>query len=359
MRNFLGRVDTNGVVDTFTPTVTSISGVNALALQADGKIVVGGTWTFYTLDLNGDGRDDFFLYNRVNGTWVEAFSQAGFGGFDYPATGQWDPGWQVTAADLNGDRRTDLFLLNAAGVHVSALSAATGGFNYVAGAPWTPGWSVAPGDLNNDGNADLFLYNAANGVWAEAFSDGAGDFTYATGVWDPGWSVTMTDFNADGSGDLLLSRADGTLGPGDQRRRRARSTTSRAPGVRAGRYTRGWAIAEAFAEPLRAHCEMSSGAESAESRRPEERVKEIAGTRPPDLLRLSSCKWALRNPFQLPQVMDLMAGHLMDDPVDRQRAVLGMGERRRAIGGRQALEQQAVHPREREERVERLAAAEA
>ncbi len=58
-------------------------------------------WTFSTADLNGDGRDDFFLYNRTNGIWVEAFSQAGFGTFDYPASGQWDPGWQVIRGDLN------------------------------------------------------------------------------------------------------------------------------------------------------------------------------------------------------------------------------------------------------------------
>ena len=44
-RNFLGRLIANGAVDSFNPGVTSISGVNALALQADGKILVGGTFT--------------------------------------------------------------------------------------------------------------------------------------------------------------------------------------------------------------------------------------------------------------------------------------------------------------------------
>jgi hypothetical protein len=168
-------------------------------------------WTFYTADLNGDGRDDFFLYNRVNGIWVEAFSRAGFGTFDYPASGQWDPGWQVIRADLNGDGRTDLFLLNAAGVHVSALSAAGGGFTYVGGPQWAPGWTVVAGDLNNDGLTDLFLYNVSSGIWTEAFSDGGGSFTYAAGKWDPGWTtVAITDFNEDGRGDVILARLDGT-----------------------------------------------------------------------------------------------------------------------------------------------------
>lgn len=44
-RNFLGRLNADGTVDTFNPGVTSISGIKALALQADDKILVGGTFT--------------------------------------------------------------------------------------------------------------------------------------------------------------------------------------------------------------------------------------------------------------------------------------------------------------------------
>ena len=45
-RNFIGRVNADGALDmAFNPGVNSISGVNTLALQADGKILVGGTFT--------------------------------------------------------------------------------------------------------------------------------------------------------------------------------------------------------------------------------------------------------------------------------------------------------------------------
>ena len=45
-RNFIGRLNADGSVDSgFNPGASSISGVNALALQADGKILVGGTFT--------------------------------------------------------------------------------------------------------------------------------------------------------------------------------------------------------------------------------------------------------------------------------------------------------------------------
>src|SRR6185436_5554472 len=45
-RNFIGRVEADGAIDgAFNPGANSISGVNTLALQADGKILVGGTFT--------------------------------------------------------------------------------------------------------------------------------------------------------------------------------------------------------------------------------------------------------------------------------------------------------------------------
>jgi uncharacterized delta-60 repeat protein len=45
-RNFIGRLNADGTVDgPFDPGASSISGVSALALQADGKILVGGSFT--------------------------------------------------------------------------------------------------------------------------------------------------------------------------------------------------------------------------------------------------------------------------------------------------------------------------
>ncbi len=83
-------------------------------------------------------------------------------GFEYPASGQWDAGWQPTPADLNGDGKADLFLLNTAGTYVSALSRATGGFDYVAG-QGPAGFSAVAGDFNHDGRGDVFLYASATG----------------------------------------------------------------------------------------------------------------------------------------------------------------------------------------------------
>src|SRR6185295_2471007 len=46
LRNFIGRINADGTLDTgFNPGANSIGGVNALALQADGSILVGGSFT--------------------------------------------------------------------------------------------------------------------------------------------------------------------------------------------------------------------------------------------------------------------------------------------------------------------------
>ena len=42
---------------------------------------------------------------------------------------------------------------------------------------------------------------------------------------------------------------------------------------------------------------------------------------------------ALSDVFELLQMVDVVAGHLMDDPVHRQLAVLGMREAERALRG--------------------------
>jgi uncharacterized delta-60 repeat protein len=63
-RNFIGRLNADGTVDgPFNPGVSSISGLNALALQADGKILVGGTFTGLG---GGTGATSRFNIGRLN-----------------------------------------------------------------------------------------------------------------------------------------------------------------------------------------------------------------------------------------------------------------------------------------------------
>jgi uncharacterized delta-60 repeat protein len=56
-RNYIARIDAGGIVDgAFNPGASSISGVNALALQADGKILVGGSFTGLGAGTGGTNR---------------------------------------------------------------------------------------------------------------------------------------------------------------------------------------------------------------------------------------------------------------------------------------------------------------
>ncbi len=63
-RNFIGRINADGTVDGFNPGANSISGVNALAIQADNKIVVGGS--FIGLGAGTGGGSNRLNIGRIN-----------------------------------------------------------------------------------------------------------------------------------------------------------------------------------------------------------------------------------------------------------------------------------------------------
>ena len=103
-------------------------------------------WTVYPADLDGDAITDLFLYNAATGVWVKSFVD-GTGGFANYTAGTWDPAWTFTPADLNGDGRDDFFLYNpSTGVWVKALSqAGVGTFDYPASGQWDLGWQISRG----------------------------------------------------------------------------------------------------------------------------------------------------------------------------------------------------------------------
>lgn len=161
-------------------------------------------WSVSAADFTGDGLTDLFLYNPVTGAWVKA-TNTGHGTFDYfSAPIRWSPGWNIYAADLDGDRLSDLFLYNPrTGIWFKCFNRGPRGFIYVRGS-WSPDWGVHPADQNGDGRADLFLYNAATGQWFWAINDGGAGFGYHTGFWSPAWTIAPGDFSGDGRSDLFL-----------------------------------------------------------------------------------------------------------------------------------------------------------
>src|SRR6266851_1591525 len=85
-RNFIGRLNADGTLDTsFNPAPGANSGVYSLAMQADGKILVGGYFTIlgghsrnYLGRLNADGTLDTSFNPDVN-FWVNSLAVQGDG----------------------------------------------------------------------------------------------------------------------------------------------------------------------------------------------------------------------------------------------------------------------------------------
>jgi uncharacterized delta-60 repeat protein len=77
VRNFTCRLNTNGSLDTsFAPTGTGFNRpVSTLALQPDGKLLMGGVFTFY----NGNASNHICRLN-TDGSLDTSFAPAGFGG---------------------------------------------------------------------------------------------------------------------------------------------------------------------------------------------------------------------------------------------------------------------------------------
>ena len=85
--------------------------------------------------------------------------------------------FKATLIDLNGDGYDDVFLYDkSSGRWVEAINNHSGGFTTTNGL-WSAGWDVYPIDLNRDGLTDLFVYNPDSGAWVKVLSNGNGTFT--------------------------------------------------------------------------------------------------------------------------------------------------------------------------------------
>lgn len=175
--------------------------------DVEGILCALGARVCNGIDLNGDGRADTFLYNRVTGNWViNLFSRVISRADKRDQTGTWSAGWDLTPADFNDDGITDFLLFNpTTGQWFKAISDGMGDFRYFT-STWSPGWTVLVLDLNGDGKSDVFLYNATTGVWMRGTSlgDGTGEFAYASGSWSPGWRIETADWDGNGLADLFL-----------------------------------------------------------------------------------------------------------------------------------------------------------
>lgn len=232
-RNYIGRLNANGSVDTtFNPGSGANDFVNCLAVQSDGKLLIGGrftavngttrirlarligsvqTQTAAEADFNGDGFTDYVLLNtstRQSVIWYLRVN-ALIGGAYAPVL---PAGWTIACvADMDRDGHPDYLLYNASTRQTVVWYLNDKTYVRAAFGPVLPtGWSlIAAVDFNNNGNRDYVLFNPTTRQTAIWYLNGT---TYSSGALCPtlpaGWTlVEANDFNNDGKPDLVLVNA--------------------------------------------------------------------------------------------------------------------------------------------------------
>ena len=205
---------------------TTAPGATTPSFAAQQTFATGSDPRFVTAaDLNGDGKPDLIVANRVSNTvsvllntTAPGATTASFAAQQTFATG--NPR-SVTAADVNGDGKPDLIVANLDSDTVSVLlnTTAPGATtpSFAAQQTFATGsspWSVTSADLNGDGRPDLIVSNfgsntvsvllntTAPGATTPSF---AAQQTFATGT--APFHVTTADVNGDGKPDLIVANS--------------------------------------------------------------------------------------------------------------------------------------------------------
>lgn len=183
-------------------------------------------------DYNGDGRDDLFCFDVINGDMgIDYASSTGtFGGSDWTRASGWCDGTdtrRLFTGDFNGDGRDDLLCWDiASGRQFIDYASSTGTFTaeeWSRNGNWcnqTDTRNMFIGDANGDGRDDLICFETATGyIYIDhAISTGT-VFNGADWSRNAGWCdatqnrrMYVGDFNGDEITDLYCH----DLGTGDQ-----------------------------------------------------------------------------------------------------------------------------------------------
>ncbi len=197
-RSFIARLNSDGSLDpTFDPGAGASSAVNALALQPDGRVLLGGEFTHF--DLTPRGR-----IARLNSDGsLDTSFDPGSGASDFVAALALQPDGRVLVGGLftsfNGATRRRTARLHPDGsLDASYLPAAGANSTVFALAPQPDGKLFVGGDFTLYGSV------ARNRI-ARLNSDGSLDASFDPGSGATGGFVTATTVHA------LLLRADGRL----------------------------------------------------------------------------------------------------------------------------------------------------
>ena len=211
--NRLARLNSDGSLDTSFNIGTGANAyVDEIALQADGKIIVGGNFSAFNnqphkglvrlqsaatairapYDFDGDGKTDFAVFRPSNAVWYLQNTQTGF------AAAEWGIATdKLVPADYDGDGKTDIAVYRGGTWYLLRSTAGVAVIEY-----GLAGDIPVPADYTGDGKAELAVYR--QGVWY--ILNLVNNQTSAAQFGLAGDLPVPADYDGDGKTDLALYR---------------------------------------------------------------------------------------------------------------------------------------------------------